>query len=116
MENSMVVNVDNNSFLDSDVALTLIKELFEKRMPLYNLKKEFNNGTYRGYGVEYESRNVKIFIGGEQGGLDYSVEIDRSPYYLPDFDNQLKDVYAASENNIHFLFNVMEKFIETKMQ
>lgn len=109
-----MVNINNGKFLNPEESLVLIQSEMAKLLPQFKLNNLIDNGEYDGYGVEYIFNGIKIFIGGEKGGLDYKIFTDEIQQSLLNFNPTMKKMYAASEENYKITIEVIRDFLGSK--
>jgi hypothetical protein len=107
MENGLV---NNTKFLDPDDGLKVIVQLFENNNSDYEIKI-YNWGGFHGYGVIGTKENIEIKLGSGRGRLDYYLKIFNKLIDLLEYDSNLKDLHSASEENFHYVFNVIQRFM-----
>ena len=109
-----MVNINNGKFLNPEESLLLIQTEMAKVLPQFKSDSLINNGEFDGYGVEYIFNNIKIFIGGEKGGLDYKIFSDGIQQSLLSYNSVMKKIYAASEENYKITIEVIRNFLVSK--
>jgi hypothetical protein len=103
---------DNNNELNFKESTLFLKNYFLKEMPEFNYESEYYHSTGH-WGIFFENKPVKIFIGYDRSFIDYSLIIDEKEIYLPEFDRRISILEITSKKNFIFLISIIKKFLES---
>jgi len=110
MESSMVENYyDNERFMNSFEAISLIQDFFQKKLPEFELKNKYNDP--RGYwGIEYKKTESIVKLESARGIFEPSIHISGTRYSLSQLDKRMKEIKTSSEKNILFTLTLIKRF------
>lgn len=110
MESNMVNDFfDNQYILDTEEALLIIEDFFNKELKGFTLKNKYNDHSgYWGFEYVRDESNIKIESG--KGVLEPSITISNTKYALSQFDKNMKEVKVSSKKNILYTLDVIKHF------